>query len=116
MVKLHNIHRLTSRRRELRKNQTLGESLLWARLRYKKIGVKFRRQHSVGGYVLDFYCSERKLIIEIDGSVHHSIEAKEYDAVRDKFFEELGYTTLRFTNTQIENDPEKVLKTIINHL
>lgn len=116
MVKLHNLQILTERRKELRKNQTPQEIKLWWYLRDERMGIKFRRQHSVGGYILDFYCPKKKLIIELDGGVHKQKENEEYDRVRDKFFQELGYLILRFTNTQIEQNINEVLRTIKYHL
>jgi leucyl-tRNA synthetase len=115
-MKIHNIQRLLERRKELRKNQTPQEERLWWYLRDKRLGIKFRRQHSVGGYILDFYCKEKRLIIEIDGGIHLQKENKEYDEVRDKYFEELGYKTLRFTNNEVENNIKKVLEKIKSHL
>ena len=61
---------------------------------------------------MDFYCAEKKLIIELDGEVHDTREAKEYDAVRDKYFADLDYKTIRFLNKEAENNVEKVLEKI----
>jgi len=116
MVRIHNIHKLLDRRKELRKNQTPQEEKLWWYLKDKRLGVKFRRQHSVGGYILDFYCKEKKLIVELDGEVHNTKEAREYDLVRDKFFRELDYTVLRFKNNEIEKNTKEVIKSIQKHL
>jgi leucyl-tRNA synthetase len=112
MVKIHNIRILSDRRKELRKNQTGAEEKLWWYLRDKRLGVKFRRQHSIGGYILDFICKDKKLIIELDGEIHNTEDAKEYDFVRDKYFEELDYKVLRFRNDEVENEIEKVLEEI----
>lgn len=112
----HNIFELGDRRKELRKNATLQEKLLWERLRNSKFGFRFKRQYSIGGYILDFYCAKKRLIIELDGGVHDAKEAKEYDEVRDKFFRELGYTTLRFSNSEVEKDLEEVLNRIQDFL
>lgn len=91
MERINNLNNLLDRRKELRTNQTKAEGVLWEYLRNKKLGVKFRRQHSIGGYILDFYCIEKKVIIEIDGEIHNKTEAKEYDEIRDKFFIDLGF-------------------------
>jgi len=112
MELIHNNQVLKERRRELRQNSTKTEGILWWYLRDKKLGVKFKRQHSIGGYILDFYCSDKKLIIELDGGIHNTKEAKEYDEVRDKYFRELGYKTVRFLNSEVEKDIEKVLDKI----
>ena len=109
---IHNNQILKDRRRNLRKKSTKPEEILWWYLRDKKLGVKFKRQHSIGGYILDFYSSEKKLIIELDGQVHKTKEAQEYDTVRDKYFKELGYKTIRFWNKEVENEIEKVVETI----
>ncbi|MFH0804074.1 MAG: endonuclease domain-containing protein [Candidatus Zambryskibacteria bacterium] len=113
MKLFHNILELRDRRKELRQSSTPQEKLLWERLRNRKLGPRFRRQYSIGGYILDFYCPEKKLIIELDGEVHNTKEAKEYDEVRDKYFRELGYKVLRFWNSGIEQDMEKVLDKIV---
>ncbi len=116
MAKLHNIQKLADRRKELRKNPTVAEKTLWWYLKDKSLGVKFRRQHSTGGYIVDFYCKETKLIIELDGEIHNTQESREYDSVRDKFFTQLGYTVLRFPNIEVENNIEGVLRKIKLHL
>jgi very-short-patch-repair endonuclease len=109
---IHNIFELGDRRRELRQNATPQEILVWEKLRNRKIGLKFKRQYSIGGYILDFYCAEKRFIVEIDGGIHKTKEAREYDAVRDKYFEELDYKTLRITNDEVENNIDKVIEKI----
>ena len=109
---IHNNEVLAERRRELRKNQTKAEEILWFELRHEKLGFKFKRQHGIGGYILDFYCSQKKLIIELDGGIHDTEENREYDEVRDKYFTELGYKVLRFKNVEVESEIEKVLEKI----
>lgn len=76
------------------------------------MGVKFKRQHSIGGYIVDFYCQKYKLVIELDGEIHYTKEAREYDVIRDKYFEELSYKVLRFLNSEVENNIEMVLEKI----
>jgi len=112
MTKFYNISKLKSRRIDLRRRETRQESILWWHLQAKRIGYKFRRQHSISGYILDFYCLEKKLIIEIDGGIHNTREIRLNDAVRDKFFRDLDYTILRFTNDQVDSDIFKVLTKI----
>lgn len=113
---VHNHENLKPRRRELRQNQTKTEEILWWYLRGQKLGVKFKRQHSIGGYILDFYCPEKKLIIELDGEIHNTKETREYDAVRNKYFIELGYKVLRFKNEEVEKEIERVLNAIEENL
>lgn len=99
-----------SKRRELRHNATDAERLLWQRLKGKQIaGVKFRRQHSVDEFILDFYAPSVKLAIEIDGPTHLSDAAKEYDAVRSKHIELFGIRILRVTNVDVYTNIEGVL-------
>ena len=92
----------------LRNNSTLAERILWQRLRNRRLdGLKFRQQHAIGQYIVDFFCSEHKLIIEIDGSVHeHSAEA---DRERQDELESLGYHVLRFKNSEVCQGIQEVL-------
>ena len=113
---VHDNKTLLERRRGLRKEQTKSEEILWWYLRDRKMGVKFKRQHSVGGYIPDFYCAEKKIIIELDGEIHNTKEAREYDSIRDKYFTELGYKVLRFLNSEVESNTEKVLEKIKSYL
>jgi len=112
MPLVHNNEKLKDRRRELRKRSTKTEEILWSKIRGSQLGAKFKRQHSIGGYILDFYCSEFKLIIEIDGGSHLSLDAQEYDKVRDKYFKELDYKTIRFLNDEVETEIDNVLMKI----
>ncbi len=116
MERINNLKNLFDRRRKLRNNLTKSEEILWQCVRNKKLGVKFRRQHSIGGYILDFYCIDKKLVIEIDGEIHNKLEAKEYDEIRDKFFIDLEFTVLRFTNLEVENSIELVLEKIKRYI
>lgn len=116
MKSIHNIKKLISRRKELRNNSTAEEILLWLRLKNSQTGFKFRRQHSIGGYIPDFYCPAKKLVIEIDGSQHFKKENKEYDKVRTSYFAGLNIKVLRFTNLEISTETEKVLRKIKSNL
>jgi len=109
-MRIYNIRKLKERRQDLRKNQTPAENILWEKLRREQLGYKFRRQHSIGGYILDFCCLKRKLIIEIDGPIHKF--QKQEDAIRDKFFTDLGFIVLRFKNEEVENGPNEVISKI----
>ena len=101
--------------RDLRKNQTEAEDLLWQLLRNKKFNnLKFRRQHPLtAGFILDFYCAEIKLGIELDGGYHNETEQKEYDEERTKIVNEYGINIIRFKNEDILLDIENVLKKIM---
>jgi type I restriction enzyme M protein len=100
--------------RELRKNQTEAEELLWQLLRNRQLNnLKFRRQHPLkAGFILDFYCAESKLGIEIDGGYHNEKEQREYDAERAKIIQEYGIRIIRFTNEQVLKNTEQVLNNI----
>ena len=99
--------------KELRKSQTEAEKALWEVLRSRRYdGLKFRRQHPVNQFILDFYCHEYLLGIEVDGSVHESDEAKEYDRNRTAVLEDLGLTIIRFKNEEVLADLSKVLAEI----
>jgi cyclase len=113
---VHNNEKLKDRRRELRKRSTKTEEILWSKIKDNQLGCKFKRQHSFGGYILDFYCSKYKLIIEIDGSTHNTKDAREYDKIRDEYFNELGYKTIRFLNKEVRDEIEKVLRIIKDNL
>jgi very-short-patch-repair endonuclease len=109
MKSIHNILGMSERRKELRRNSTPEEDILWQRLRNNQLGFKFRRQHSIGGYVADFYCAQARLVIEIDGDSHSSIDQKEYDVFRSEYLGELNHEVLRFKNIEISNELEKVV-------
>jgi very-short-patch-repair endonuclease len=103
-------------RRTLRKIQTPQEVILWSRLRNNQIGVKFRRQYPIGKYIVDFYCLEYKLVIEIDGSQHFEDNALTYDEERTKFLRIQGCAVLRFPNNEINANIDGVLMKIIEEL
>src|SRR5947207_444852 len=108
---MKNDSRLKAYARELRKNLTPAERILWSELRGRRFaGFKFRRQQIVGPYVLDFYCSNAKLSIEVDGETHLGNEM--YDANRQIWLEQEGIKVLRFWNTQVFDELEPVLEAI----
>ena len=99
--------------RILRRNQTWAEKKLWLHLRNRKLcGKKFRRQQPLGPYILDFYCAEEKLNIEIDGGQHDFPEKQKHDIKRGFYLEKEGLKTLRFWNSQIRENIEGVLAKI----
>ena len=101
--------------RELRKNQTEAEELLWQLLRNRQVNnLKFRRQHPLKvGFILDFYCAEAKLGIEVDGAYHNQNEQQKYDAERTKIIGEYDIRIIRFTNEQVLQNTEQVIKDIV---
>jgi len=114
MTVVYNILKLKERRVNLRMAQTPQEVLLWSRLRREQLGFKFRRQHSIGGYITDFYCPPKKLVIEIDGSQHFTNQ--EYDDNRSKYFEGLSIKVIRFTNAEINTNMNGVIEKILIEL
>ena len=113
---IHNIKAKTHTRKILRKSATPQEIILWSRLRRKQLSYKFRRQHSIGKYIVDFYCSEKKLIIELDGWQHRKENNEGYDAERTNFLESLGYKVIRFWNNDINKNIEGVILKIEDNL
>jgi cyclase len=102
--------------KELRENETKQEKILWQYLKGKPMGFKFRRQHPVKWYIVDFYCHFLKLVIEVDGGIHDLKQVKLHDIERQKFLEKDGLTFLRFSNQQIEKDFESVKTAIETQL
>jgi len=94
----------------LRKEQTRAEKRLWEKLRSNKLGIRFHRQKVVCGYIADFCCPKRRLVIEVDGSSHK--DRKDRDAIRDVVMKSRGYKVIRFRNSDIMQDLNYVIKTI----
>jgi len=93
---------------------TPAEVRLWQILRGKRLqGKRFRRQHSIGSWIVDFYCAEERLIIELDGSVHDSPQRRDYDSARHEALQAMGYTVLRYENRSVFEDLDSVLAGII---
>ena len=114
-IKIHNRKSLVELRKDLRNNLTPAEAVLWTALQKRKIdGRKFRRQHSIGKYIVDFYCPSEKLVIELDGSDHYTPEGSDYDEKRDAYLYGLGVRVLRFENNEIHH-LEQVLENIKTH-
>lgn len=104
-------------RREFRKNQTGAESRLWSVLRNRQLdGRKFRRQHTIGRFTVDFFCFEEKMVIELDGESHDNVSQVIYDQKRDSFFEKEGLKVIRFTNKEVYFDLNEVLNEIKQNL
>ncbi|MFN3998595.1 HsdR family type I site-specific deoxyribonuclease [Algoriphagus sp.] len=104
---------LLNEARELRKNQTPAEEILWQLLRNRKLNsLKFRRQHQIGHYIVDFYCHEKKLIVELDGEVHNNLERQKHDLIRDKYLTSSGFNIIRFRNEKVFSNIEDVLRRI----
>ncbi len=103
--------------KELRKNMTEAEKMLWSALRRNQFhGCYFRRQHPINQFIADFYCHEARLVIEVDGAVHDLENQKEYDESRSFEMQKWNITVLRFTNHQIKSEIQSVLSEIEKHL
>ncbi len=105
----------TTRARELRRDQTLFEALLWKILRDRQLeNYKFRRQHPIPPYIADFACPARKLVVELDGRYHD--ETVERDQNRDAVLTEQGWRVLRFSNVQLMRERESIVRTVLHEL
>ena len=104
---------LLEQARELRNKQTPAEQIFWETVRAKRFhGLKFRRQHQIGNFIVDFYCHQHHLVIELDGSIHNQTEQQQRDQARDTYLKSLGHTVLRIPNQDILDD----LKTVLNSI
>lgn len=110
MKHIHNSKEMRLHRQGLRHNTTPHEKILWAYLRKKQLGYLFYRQHSIGPYIVDFYCPAKRLVIELDGEQHKSNH--EYDKMREEYLTHLNHTVLRFWNSEIDTNLESVLSQI----
>jgi very-short-patch-repair endonuclease len=111
--KIHNRKYLKEFRKELRNNPTKAEAKLWQALRKSQLdNRKFRRQHSIENFIVDFYCPAEKLIIEVDGKVHDNFVNNKYDFNRTKQLNELGFRIIRFSNEDVKNHLDLVLEAI----
>jgi len=103
--------------RELRNNMTDAERRLWSTIRMKKINsCQFYRQRIIGDYIVDFYCPRAKLVIEVDGGQHYSDDMAEVDRKRDDYLKNLGLKVLRFSNTEVLNNIEGVVESILENM
>ena len=110
---IYNEKILESRRRDLRVKQTEAEKILWQKLRSRQInGFKFFRQYSIGKYIADFYCSELRLVIELDGSHHYEENVFEYDKIREEFMKSLDIQTIRFNNLDVFKSLDEVMERV----
>lgn len=113
MTQINNLSYLKETRRTLRNNLTPAEATLWTLLKGKQLeGRKFRRQHSVGNYVLDFYCTTERLCVELDGAYHFTEDGMRYDEERTAYLNSVDIRVVRFENKQVFDDPGGVLDEI----
>ena len=116
MQRIFNKIEYKQRRQELRNNMTELEKRLWSILSNNQLGVKFRRQHGIGHYIVDFYCPELKLIIEVDGESHFSEDAQAYDKIRDAYMLGLGLITIRYNNHDVMHNIEAIYQSIQQYI
>jgi very-short-patch-repair endonuclease len=108
---------MIQRARELRKEMTPAERVLWERLRRGQVlGCHWRKQHPMGHFIADFYCDEAKLVIEVDGGVHLEKTQEERDAARDDAMSECGFGVLRFTNAEVLRDTDRTVEDITRYI
>jgi very-short-patch-repair endonuclease len=113
--KIHNLEYLNDYRKKLRNNLTSAEATLWKSLQKKQLmGRKFRRQHSINNFIVDFYCASENLIIELDGAVHLDFAQENYDYERTLKLEKFGFKVVRFENKEVFENLEVVLEAISN--
>jgi very-short-patch-repair endonuclease len=109
--------RFKFRSRELRKEQTLAEDILWRELRGRRLGRwKFRRQHPIARYIVDFVTLDGRLVVEVDGATHSTDRERERDARRTRDLEHRGFHVLRVTNTEVYKNLDGVLEAILHEL
>ena len=113
MTKIFNRSSEKTKRKQLRCNMPEPEVILWSRLQKSLLkGHKFRRQHGIDRYVVDFCCPKAKLVIEIDGDSHFNDESQKYDQIRSDYIQALGIKVVRFTNHEIRRNLDGVIETI----
>jgi len=116
-VPIHNNPEMKLLRKNLRNDATPAEQKLWRMLKQCGLGsYKFRRQHSVGRYIVDFYCASHRLAIELDGDSHFTDEAIEYDGERTRLLNSLNIRVLRFLNTDVHENLDAVCERILEEL
>ncbi len=114
--KIHNLKYLKKYRKELRGNLTNAEAFFWNQIKTRKLhNLKFRRQHSIKNYIVDYYCAQYQLIIELDGDYHNDPEQHDKDLRRDEELENMGFTVLRYENRYVFEELEHVLNDIKKH-
>lgn len=108
---------LAEQARKLRQQQTSAEEALWELLRDRQLAdLKFRRQHQIGDYIVDFFCAEHRLVVELDGAPHETSKRPKHDEKRDKYLKSLGHIVLRFENKEVFEDTTNLLQAITQSL
>jgi very-short-patch-repair endonuclease len=113
ITQIYNLPNYKNLRRQLRNNFTRAEFLLWRYLKNSQMGgYKFRRQHGIGPFIVDFFCPRAGLVIEVDGATHSSPSEKEYDKNREDYLRKLKLKIIRFNNAEVYQTPDVVLQKI----
>lgn len=108
---------LKQARRQLRRKTTEAEGILWSKIRNRQLGnYKFRRQYSVGIFIVDFYCPEAELVIEVDGGHHTELKQADYDKTRTKYFNFLGINVVRYWNNDILENIDGVVDDLLEKI
>lgn len=116
-MKIHYNQNLKSLARKLRNDSTLSEVLLWDEIKARKMhGYQFMRQKPIGNYIVDFFCSKLKLVVEVDGESHYNDKAMKDDEIRQESLEKLGLNFLRFDDLEVKQDIVNVLRTIEDYI
>ena len=111
----HRFHpEILKRAREMRRPLTPAEATLWQHLRNRNLEHKFRRQHPIDRFIIDFYCAELKLCVEVDGDTHTDMEQRGYDAARTEYLESIGCKVIRFTNEDVRININEVAQQIMD--
>jgi len=114
MAYIHNRKALKTQRKHLRNHATSAEAVFWKYLKNKQIGgLKFRRQHSIGSYIVDFYCPALKLVLELDGEPHATPQREAYDVKRENYLKNLGIVVIRFENRYVFEYPMDIVEMIL---
>ena len=114
---IFNKHTTLVKRKLLRINSTKEEILLWEKLKNRRFhNLKFRRQHGIGEYIVDFYCKDLNLVIELDGKQHYEKDNLKYDEIRTEILNSLGLKVIRFENKKIINNMEMILEEILHYM
>lgn len=117
MIERFNVATMKLLRRKLRRHMTPAETILWTQIRRKQLsGYQFKRQYSIDRYIVDFYCPQLKLVIEVDGDSHCSEWARRHDAAREKEIAAHGIKILRFTNNDVYSNLKGVVEAIMWNL
>lgn len=111
-MRILNISEYVSIRRALRTSAVKSERLLWGKLRARHLQWKFRRQHGIGCYIVDFFCPELKLVIEVDGISHEREDVSRHDVEKRSYLEKQGVTVMRFTTQEVCNELDRIVENI----